>query len=274
MDAPRKHGAFSGRSLVARGLLFFFPLLISVPLLQGCRSTEALEADNRKKETENRELRERLEHVESVNNGLMHDLYGAVPPPAAPSSAAKPAEQPVPVYGLKEIVIGRGTGGVDEDHVPGDEALRVVVEPRDSDNHAVKVSGTLQITALEVRPEGLKVPISSWEVPPDKLRRLWTTGFMSTGYTVVLPWQKPPATSKVRVVVRFLLPDSRVFEADKDVTVRPPKGPAPHPPVEEHNGESPLPMPRQADGPPLSPAGAWNPPAGRAATLMAPVPRE
>jgi hypothetical protein len=282
--------------------VLLLPLLAPL-LLSGCRTNrcEPLEADNRKKEIEIRELRERLDHSESVNNGLMRELYGAhgaMPPAGEPStmpgaSAKPPPELTAPVAGLKEITLGRGTAGIDQDKLPGDEAIQVSIEPRDADNHVVKVPGTVSITVLEVRPEGTKVPIGSWEIPPDKLRPLWKPGLMSSGYSVILPWQKWPTSNKLRVVVRFALSDGRVFEADKDVTIRVPKVPPLHPmpmsgvPMEDHGpslapeGDAPLPSPRPTGPPPevsqqplpnpIAPAGWTN--GGRAATLLAPEPR-
>lgn len=285
--------------------------VLLLPLLAlafaGCRTasrTEPLEADNRKKEIEIRELRERLDHCESVNNGLMREIYGVQgampsgePARMPPVSAKPPADLTAPVAGLKEVTIGRGTGGIDEDKLPGDEAIQVNLEPRDGDNHVIKVPGTVQITVLEVKPGGVKVPIGSWEIPPEKLRPLWKPGFMSSGYSIVLPWQKWPTTNKLRVVVRFILSDGRVFEADKDVTVKPPKMPAPPPmmqhpphpagPMEEHGpalDDQPLPSPRPTGPPPEVSHHWWSPsnavmPAkftngGPAATLLAPVPRD
>src|SRR5207244_4041975 len=94
--------------------------------------------------------------------------------------------------------------------------------------------------------EGLKKPLSSWQVPEEKLRKDWRSGLLSTGYFVVLPWQTWPTTEKLRIVVQFILADGRIFEADKDVTIRLPpnrKG-IPLPPP------TPLPPPRPA-GPPI-----------------------
>src|SRR5207247_1708680 len=42
----------------------------------------------------------------------------------------------------------------------------------------------------------------------------------STGYYLTLPWKTWPATEKVRVVVQFVGQDQRLFEAEKDVTIR------------------------------------------------------
>src|SRR5207302_8908304 len=113
-----------------------------------------------------------------------------------------------------------GTGGVDEDGCPGDEALEVVVEPRDADGHTIKAPGSVHVEALEISPEGLKVPLSSWDLTPEQVRHTWRSGLLSTGYFIVLPWKNWPSSEKLRVVAQFTLADGRLFEADKDITVR------------------------------------------------------
>jgi hypothetical protein len=41
----------------------------------------------------------------------------------------------------------------------------------------------------------------------------------SNGYVLALPWQQPPKSKQVRVIVRFQLSDGRVFEADRDILI-------------------------------------------------------
>src|SRR5262249_26165792 len=99
-------------------------------------------------------------------------------------------------------------------------ALQVVLEPRDPDGHAIKAPGSLYVEVVQITPEGLKTPLCSWQIPPDQLRRSWKSGLFTTGYYLVLPWKVWPSTPKLRVTARFTLADQRVFEADKDITIR------------------------------------------------------
>jgi hypothetical protein len=123
---------------------------------------------------------------------------------------------------VKEITLGRLTGGVDEDpKLPGDEALQVIVEPRDADNSVVKVPGSLHVSAYEILPQGQKVFLSCWEVSPGELRRKWDEPLLgSSAYRVILPWKTQPATERLRVAVKFRTVDGQEYEADKDVSLR------------------------------------------------------
>ena len=159
---------------------------------------------------------------------------------------------------MKEIALARGTGGVDEDGVPGDEGLMVVVVPRDEDGAAVKVPAKVQIAAWEITPAGLKNPIGTWDVPAEKVRPTWRSGFVSTGYFVAVPWQTYPSQEKVRVAVRLTTLDGRAFEADKDIIVKPVATPRTGPSAAA--GFTPIPPVRRsarAALPRSAPARAW-----------------
>ena len=121
---------------------------------------------------------------------------------------------------IKDVQLGRGTGGIDEDNRPGDEGILVVLVPRDIDTSPVKVAGSLKVAAFEITTEGLKIPLSSWDVSPTELRKSWRTGLLSSGYQVSLPFQKFPTNPKVRIIATFLPLEGGVYEAEKDVTVR------------------------------------------------------
>ena len=43
---------------------------------------------------------------------------------------------------------------------------------------------------------------------------------MSAGYTLTMPWKSLPVYENVRVLVRFVTPDQRAYEADRDIKVR------------------------------------------------------
>lgn len=215
----------------------------------GCRNCDLVEAELRTRERELREAREELQRTELFNGALQREIHALRPGAACPISPELASQ----MYTLKEIVLGRGTGGYSNDCKPGDEALQIVVEPRDPDGQAIKAPGSLHVEAVQINPQGLKTPLSAWEVPPAKLRRTWQNGLLSTGYYVVLPWKVWPTNSKLRVTARFTLADGRLFEADKDITIRlppeakPPTGPilAPEEPL--------LPFPGPIEVEPLPP---------------------
>lgn len=238
----KRKGKWKGVVRFAACSLFLFPFV----LVSGCRSCERVEAELRARENEVRELKEELARSEAINEGFMREQGMK----ANSSSKVITPEYAAHTTQIKEVVLGRQTGGYDEDDCPGDEGLQVVLEPRDSDGHAIKAPGALQVSALEIQTQGVKTPLSTWDIPPENLRRTWKSGLLSTGYYIHLPWKNWPSVTKLRVVARFTLADGRFFEADKDVTIRPTKNRKPDavPPGSPLPDEDlPLPLPRKAE---------------------------
>jgi hypothetical protein len=184
--------------------------------LGGCRNCDLVEAELRTRENELRDIRSEMVRKDAFNEALQREILALRSPVAAKLSP----EQAALAYTLQEVTLGRLTGGYTDEKCPGDQGLQVLLEPRDPDNHIIKAPGSLHVEALEISSEGLKLPLSAWDVSADSLRRTWKSGFFITGYYVLLPWKDVPQFSKLRVVARFTLPDQRAFEADKDVTIR------------------------------------------------------
>jgi hypothetical protein len=256
-------------------------------LAAGCgahRNNQLLESELHAREVETGELRAQLDCCRAHNQALdmeLRTLRGEVPVPGAGPAVVPP---PGPVFPICSVVLGRQTGGHPCDH-GGDDALVVMVEPHDAEGHSIKVPGTaLLVQALEVTPEGLKRPLSTWEVPPDQMSHAWQSGLLSCGYSLTLLWKVWPSTDKLRVVAQFRMPDGRVFEADKDVAIhvaagaqrlQPPPGAAPvatPPPV-----PPPLPKPSGPVLPPpmpieTLPSALWHAAEERPVEMLPPLP--
>ena len=185
-------------------------------LLAGCRSSQKydqIEAELRTRNKELAEARAELDHYRGLTQAYQSNLARTADPMSMPG--------PVPTLPLKEITLGSGTGGADNDGKPGDDALQVVLVPKDDDGSAVKVPGRVVILAFEIAPNGVKNPIGRWDVAPENLRKYWRSGLLTTGYFLVMSWDKPPTTGKLRVAVRLTTLDGRVYETDRDVNVKP-----------------------------------------------------
>ncbi len=228
----------------ARCRVAFFLLFPLLCISAGCRNkTDAVESELRTREKMYRDALAEQQLSEARIDALQREV-------AALRKGAKiTPEQAASTFGLKRIVLGRFTGGRDNDGLPGDELLEVVVEPRDESDHAIKAPGTLQIYALEVSPQGVKTPLCMWDIPAEQLHKSWKQGLLSEGYTLTLPWKVLPTTETVRVIVRLTTPDQRPYEADKDIKVRLVPGA-----VQRRGEEMPLPGPPE-DGPVLMPTG-------------------
>ncbi len=191
-------------------------LLLLLLCVSGCRTggSDVLENELRKKDVQYRELLDDFTSTEARNETLQRENE------ALRKGAKITPEQAAATFGVKNVTLGRGTGGIDEDKKPGDEAIVVVVEPRDHDDHVIKVNFTLEVLVLEISPQGVKCPIGSWSIGAEELRKAYKQSLFSTGYQVTLPWKLLPQYENLRVAIRFKLPDGRIFDADKDVKVK------------------------------------------------------
>ena len=159
---------------------------------------------------------------------------------------------------IQTLSLGRLTAGLDNSPGDGDDALQVLLVPEDVEGHAVKVPGTALIQAYQISPEGTKHLLSTWHVNPDQLSSSWRNGLLSTGYSLILPWQHPPQSDKLRVLARLQVADGRTFEADKDIQIRVPAYRKLQVPRMPHADET-LPPPHPVDVLPPTPV---SPPVG------------
>lgn len=188
-----------------------------VALGSGCRSCDKVERELRARDADLQELRGEMERLECYNKALQHEMRGMrgdYNPFLGPDKAL------LSLSPVRSLALGRQTGGYDTGNCAGDGALQVVLEPRDCDNHVIKVPAAARIQALEVTAEGTKKPLSEWDVSPDQLRTTWRNGLFGSGYSLILNWKVYPTTTKLRVIAQLQSADGRVFEADKDVTVK------------------------------------------------------
>lgn len=208
------------RSGAALRLCLLAAVSVACPLLlTACRSNkkyDLLEAELRTRERELAETRAALDQARVINRLTEQSRPRELP--GSPVSDRGPGGVGCPI---RQIALGRGTGGVDDDGFPGDEALMVVIVPTDEDRSAVKVPARASIAAWEITPQGLKNPIGAWEISMEQLRPTWRSGLLATGYFVPLSWQTAPSSERVRVAVRLTTADGQVYEADRDISVRP-----------------------------------------------------
>src|SRR5438046_2209270 len=132
--------------------LFLLPISVCLVGFTGCKSCDLVEAELRTRENAMYDMRAEMSQLEAQNEALLRELQAVR---QSPSGRITP-EQASQLYTLKQITLGRGTGGYDNDDLPGDEALQVVIEPRDGDGHTIKVPGSVHVDAFEISQEGIK----------------------------------------------------------------------------------------------------------------------
>lgn len=232
-------------------------LIVTLALVSGCRRNDLVESQLRERDVQYREAMGEMQRLEGHNEALRREVD------ALRAGSKLSPEQAASTFGVRKIALGRGTGGLDDDRVPGDESLQVFLEPRDADDHTIKAPGVVCVAVLEINNQGQKVPLASWTVDPEKLRKSWKQGLLSVGYQLTFPWETPPRSENLRVAVKLTLPDGRSYETDRDVKVRLVPGATSRPetilPADAPQFRPTAPGPFPLDARKVTPAGAWTP---------------
>jgi len=149
---------------------------------------EAL-AKVRKLQVENQDLRDRVTRLEEQVKDLQ-------------KLGDKRLEK---LYTVKEITLGTHTGGVNLDGKPGDDAIKVFLEPIDQHGSTIKASGDVTVQLYDLAaPEGENL-IGEARFGIDEVAKKWYSGFLTYHYSFTCRWKsRPPAHDQVTVRVVFL----------------------------------------------------------------------
>ena len=134
--------------------------------------------------------------------------------------AAKTVEDPFRAVALR---FGKFTGGLAADGRPGDQRLKVVLEPLDAEGDVVKRAGSLDLEAVEPAPGGPRT-LAEWKWTREELAKTWLSGLGLYAYVLKLDWPggKPPASNRVLLRARFTTLSGEVLSAEQEITLRRP----------------------------------------------------
>src|SRR5262249_30311098 len=128
------HSPRMGSFMYWRAVFFLVAGLTAAATGCCCPRRDRVESELRARDNDLRVLRGELERSKPTNPYLDRECPTPHPPAASPG----PGDGPPPASRVKSITLGRQTGGYEEDGVPGDEALQVVLQPIDFDGHTIK----------------------------------------------------------------------------------------------------------------------------------------
>jgi len=125
------------------------------------------------------------------------------------------------LFTVERIELGRYTAGVDLDKKPGDDGVRVYLQPIDRGGDLVKAAGSISVQLFDLsRPE--KNLIGRCDVPADAAGKLWFGGLGRSHYRFDVRWTTPPAAPEVTVRASFTdLLTGKTFTAQKTCKVTP-----------------------------------------------------
>jgi hypothetical protein len=163
----------------------------------GCASPSAA---NNKLRAENQALLEQIEALKrdrDADRARIKALELKTSP--TPTLPQERLDKLVTVYGIK---LGRLTGGDDWDaDKPGDDGLKVVVQPVDRSGEKLKAAGSFVIDAFDLA--AVEPKVGHWEFDEQQTAERWY-GALLYSYVFKCPWQnKAPSHEQVTVRVTF-----------------------------------------------------------------------
>ncbi len=159
----------------------------------------------------------RLEGELLATRQRLAELEGTGRP--APETA-KAVEDPFRAVALR---FGKFTGGINADGRPGDQRLKVVLEPLDAEGDVVKRAGSLDLEAVEL-VGGKPQTLAEWKWTREEFAKTWLSGLGLYAYVLKLDWPggKPPASDRVLLRARFTTLSGEVLSAEQEITLRRP----------------------------------------------------
>jgi hypothetical protein len=109
------------------------------------------------------------------------------------------------LYLVQRINLGGGTAAVDLDKKPGDDGVKVYLEPIDQYGSVLKAPGsvTVQLYDLAADPKDNLVGQAHFDV--DQTAKCWSSGFLAYWYSFTCPWKAgPPKHDQITVRVEFV----------------------------------------------------------------------
>lgn len=188
--------------------------------LAGCQNCELVETELRY-QTERAENFERLlllRDAEICTLKATVETFKPIGPTPVPT--VTPPEEVQRMTGVSKVEIGPSSAGRDLDEDGIDDAISLIVIPRDQDNDPFKCPGEVTVVVTEATDSGALRPVAEGSVDQESLRRAWRTSLLSSGYEIIVPWSSAPTRDQLTAAVKWTTLDGRVFEATRAVTIR------------------------------------------------------
>ena len=109
------------------------------------------------------------------------------------------------------------TGGLNTDGKPGDDGLRIVLQPRSADGNYLPEPGAVSAVLLD--PVN-RSRVARWDWSAGEIQELLAKSPDSSGIELHADWKdQRPKTSRLHLFVRYTPPGGKTLETDREITV-------------------------------------------------------
>jgi hypothetical protein len=109
------------------------------------------------------------------------------------------------LYLVQRISLGAGTAAVDLDNKPGDDGVKVYLEPIDQYGSVLKAPGSVTVQLYDLAAEAKDNLVGQCRYDVDQAAKCWSSGFVAYWYGFTCPWKAgPPKHDQITVRVEFV----------------------------------------------------------------------
>jgi hypothetical protein len=162
------------------------------------------------------------------------DIPNLTPPridpgsPAMPESASSTGAQPegsddpgtsvvLIDRAIDHIALGAETGTVDLDNRPGDDGVRISLQPRNRQGQLVTEAADVSVSLVDPVANQL---VGRWHFDTRATRLALTKAAGTRGILLEVRWEEPPQNSELMLFVRYETADGRKLETNKPLEAR------------------------------------------------------
>jgi hypothetical protein len=111
------------------------------------------------------------------------------------------------LFTVKRVQIGSYSSGVNLDEKPGDDGVKVFVEPVDSSGSTIKAAGDVTIQLYDLAAPPGENLLQTFHYGPDEIAAKWTNGFLTQFFLFECVWDKDHAPKHDQVTIRVIFVD-------------------------------------------------------------------
>lgn len=109
------------------------------------------------------------------------------------------------LYLVQRINLGSATAAVDLDHKPGDDGVKVYIEPVDQHGSVLKAPGSVTVQLYDLAADPKDNLVGELHSDVDQTAKCWSSGFVAYWYSFTCPWKAgPPKHDQITVRVEFV----------------------------------------------------------------------
>lgn len=110
----------------------------------------------------------------------------------------------------------------DDDGQPGDDGIRLVIEPRNDRSQILAAPARVSIVLMDPMQRGSAARLERWDFDAEQAAAAYNKTSGSEGLHFELPWTNAlPRNSQLHLFVRYYTDDQRTLETNREIEIRP-----------------------------------------------------